>query len=107
MPVDPMKQVAPYGSWRSPITADLMVNGAIGLSQPVIDGADIYWIEMRPAESGRQVIVKRNASGQTSATSTSQTLSTNDFTDKLMPWVLQVLPRNRSRPRYQCVIRNQ
>ena len=60
------KKVAPYGSWRSPITADLIVGGAIGLSQPTFDGADIYWIEMRPAEGGRQVIVRRDASGRIS-----------------------------------------
>ena len=61
-----MKKTAPYGSWKSPITADLIVSGAVGLSQPAIDGADIYWVELRPAESGRQVIVKRNQQGELS-----------------------------------------
>jgi dipeptidyl aminopeptidase/acylaminoacyl peptidase len=56
----------PYGSWKSPITSDLIVSGSVGLSQPAIDGDDIYWVEMRPAEGGRQVIVKRQASGLTS-----------------------------------------
>ncbi|HKR59886.1 MAG TPA: S9 family peptidase [Pyrinomonadaceae bacterium] len=59
-------RVAPYGSWESPITSDLIVGGAIGLNQPAIDGPDIYWIEMRPAEGGRQVIVKRNETGHLS-----------------------------------------
>lgn len=36
---------------------------SVGLSQPLIDGDDIYWIEMRPSEGGRQVIVRFNASG--------------------------------------------
>jgi dipeptidyl aminopeptidase/acylaminoacyl peptidase len=63
MRVEVVKKVAPYGSWRSPITADLIVGGAIGVSQPAIDRGDIYWIEMRPAEGGRQVIVKRDAAG--------------------------------------------
>jgi dipeptidyl aminopeptidase/acylaminoacyl peptidase len=58
------KKTAPYGSWKSPITADLIVSGAIGLNQPAIDGENTYWIEMRPAEGGRQVIVKRDASGK-------------------------------------------
>jgi dipeptidyl aminopeptidase/acylaminoacyl peptidase len=52
-----------YGSWRSPITADLIVGGSIGLSQPLIDGSDLYWVEMRPTEAGRSVIVRRDESG--------------------------------------------
>ena len=52
-----------YGSWKSPITSDLIVSGSVGLSQPWFDGDDIYWIEMRPVEGGRNVIVKRDASG--------------------------------------------
>lgn len=56
-------QIAPYGSWKSPITSDLIVEGSVGLSQPSFDGDDIYWIEMRPQEGGRNVIVKRTADG--------------------------------------------
>jgi dipeptidyl aminopeptidase/acylaminoacyl peptidase len=59
MPAE-ITKVASYGSWASPITSDLIVSGAIGLNQPAIDGSDIYWIEMRPSEGGRQVIVKRS-----------------------------------------------
>ncbi len=40
-------RVAPYGSWRSPITSDLVSSGTIRLEQTIIDGEDIYWIEMR------------------------------------------------------------
>ena len=56
-------RIAPYGSWKSPITADLIVSGSVGLSQSLIDGSDIYWIEMRPTEGGRGVIVRRDALG--------------------------------------------
>ncbi|MFN2514095.1 MAG: S9 family peptidase, partial [Pyrinomonadaceae bacterium] len=59
----PESRTAPYGSWKSPITADLIVAGSIGLSQPLIDGSNIYWVEMRPTEGGRGVVVKRNARG--------------------------------------------
>ena len=59
----PDNRIAPYGSWKSPITSDLIVGGSIGLSQPLMDGADLYWIEMRPTEGGRSVIVKRDALG--------------------------------------------
>jgi dipeptidyl aminopeptidase/acylaminoacyl peptidase len=58
------RKIAPYGSWKSPITSDLIVSGSVGLSQPTLDGDDIYWVEMRPRESGRNVIVKRNPSGE-------------------------------------------
>jgi dienelactone hydrolase len=63
----PMSQpvLAPFGSWRSPISADLIVAGAIGLSQIRLDGDDVYWIEQRPTEAGRNVIVRRNAAGET------------------------------------------
>src|SRR5882724_4748831 len=56
-------RIAPYGSWKSPITSDSIVKGSIGLSQPLIDGPDTYWIEMRPTEGGRSVIVRRDATG--------------------------------------------
>jgi dipeptidyl aminopeptidase/acylaminoacyl peptidase len=57
-------QVAPYGSWKSPITPDLIVSETVGLGQIVLDGQDIYWIELRPSEGGRSVIVRRTPDGQ-------------------------------------------
>ncbi len=61
-----MTKQAGYGSWKSPITSEFIVSEAVGLSQPLLDGQDIYWIEMRPSEGGRLVIVRRDASGATS-----------------------------------------
>lgn len=58
-------KVSPYGTWKSPITSDLIVTGSVGLYQAAIDGADVYWEEMRPSEGGRSVIVRRSADGQT------------------------------------------
>src|SRR5580765_2167684 len=57
------RQTAPYGSWKSPITSDLIVTESIGLGQVKMDGDDIYWIEMRPSEGGRQVIVRQTSDG--------------------------------------------
>jgi dipeptidyl aminopeptidase/acylaminoacyl peptidase len=54
-----------YGSWKSPITSDLIVSETIGLGRIVLDGEDIYWSEMRPAEDGRYVVVRRTPDGQT------------------------------------------
>jgi len=58
------RTIARYGSWKSPITSDLIVSGSVGLSQCTFDGQDIYWIEMRPTEGGRNVIVRRNSLGE-------------------------------------------
>lgn len=58
------KQTKPYGSWKSPITSDLIVSATIGLSEPAFDGDDIYWLESRPWEAGRNVIVRRMADGR-------------------------------------------
>ncbi|HIC94399.1 MAG TPA: S9 family peptidase, partial [Anaerolineae bacterium] len=58
-------QVAPYGSWRSPITSDLIASGVIRLGQIALDGDDVYWVEMRPAEGGRYVVVRRTPDGRT------------------------------------------
>jgi dipeptidyl aminopeptidase/acylaminoacyl peptidase len=52
-----MPEVAPYGSWKSPITADLIVSSTIGIGAPRLDGEDVYWLEGRPQERGRQVIM--------------------------------------------------
>ena len=61
-----MPTTAPYGSWKSPITTDLIVSGSIGLGEVALDGEDIYWVEMRPVEGGRMVVVKRTPDGEIS-----------------------------------------
>ncbi len=62
----PARQTASYGSWSSPITSDLIVASTIGLSGILLDGTDVYWLESRPQENGRSVIVRRPA-GSSSA----------------------------------------
>ena len=61
----PTPNTAPYGSWKSPITSDLIVSAVVGLGQVVLDGDDIYWIEQRPTEGGRNVVVQRTPDGRT------------------------------------------
>jgi len=57
--------IAPYGSWKSPITTDLIVGETIWLGGPIIiERGETYWIEGRPAEAGRSVIVMRRLNGQ-------------------------------------------
>jgi dipeptidyl aminopeptidase/acylaminoacyl peptidase len=57
------RERASYGTWESPITSDLIVQGVIGLDEILLDGADVYWREMRPTEAGRYVVVRRGADG--------------------------------------------
>ena len=56
-------KIAPFGSWKSIITSDFVVKETVGLSEIRLDNGDIYWIEMRPEESGRNVLVKYNPKG--------------------------------------------
>ncbi|CAN5742580.1 S9 family peptidase [soil metagenome] len=53
----------PYGTWPSPVSADLLASGAIGLSEPSADGEVVRWLELRPAEAGRTVLVERAPDG--------------------------------------------
>jgi dipeptidyl aminopeptidase/acylaminoacyl peptidase len=57
----------PYGSWKSPITSDLIVTQSIALSETRLDGKDIYWLEGRPQEQGRFVVVRAGATGDRTA----------------------------------------
>ncbi len=57
-------KLAAFGSWQSPITADAIVADSIGLSSIVLDGTDIYWLESRPQEAGRNVVVRRTLDGR-------------------------------------------
>src|SRR5262245_32067443 len=47
--------VAPYGSWRSPITSLMLVQGAVRFGDMSADGDTLYWVEGRPQEEGRYV----------------------------------------------------
>jgi dipeptidyl aminopeptidase/acylaminoacyl peptidase len=61
----PDRTVAPYGAWRSPIRIDDVVGDAILLGEPWIDGDDIFWLEGRPSEAGRRVLVRAAVDGST------------------------------------------
>lgn len=59
-------RITGYGSWKSPITSDIVSSGAIRLDVQIeIEEGNIYWVEMRPGEGGRYVIVCHSFDGQT------------------------------------------
>ncbi|MBU6421810.1 MAG: S9 family peptidase, partial [Gammaproteobacteria bacterium] len=45
------------GSWRSPLSAAQIAAGGVRLAQPYVAGNCVYWLESRPAENGRSVLV--------------------------------------------------
>src|SRR5215470_6448155 len=59
----PASQIVPYGSWKSPITSDLIVAATVGLGQIQLDGDNVYWSESRPTEGGRNVVVRWTPDG--------------------------------------------
>ena len=59
------QKTAPYGSWKSPITSDLIVAESISVGgTDILDGV-VYWQELRPTEDGRMVVVQRSADRKT------------------------------------------
>lgn len=61
--VDPGLTVSPFGSWRSPVTSELIASDSIRLVDVLLDGDDVYWIESRPREAGRHVVVQYGMDG--------------------------------------------
>jgi dipeptidyl aminopeptidase/acylaminoacyl peptidase len=59
--------VAPYGAWTSPIAAERLAVGGVRLSEPwpEADGS-VRYLEGRPSEQGRNVLVRRGPDGTVS-----------------------------------------
>ncbi|NIA23978.1 MAG: prolyl oligopeptidase family serine peptidase [Gammaproteobacteria bacterium] len=55
--------VAPYGTWQSPISAASVAAGSVRLDEPRIDGDRVLWLESRPSDGGRTVVVERQREG--------------------------------------------
>src|SRR5439155_6410927 len=55
---------APYGSWSSPITSALLTSSGISFSELDFSDEHVYWLESRPDEAGRVVVVRCAPGGQ-------------------------------------------
>lgn len=55
-----IQTTSPYGSWTSPITADMIISNTKQYIQYQLVGEMVYWLEGRPMENGRQVIVQHH-----------------------------------------------
>ncbi len=60
-----MSKVAPFGSWKSPITSELYASAYVGLSEVQLEDGTVYWNELRPKEQGRYVVVQLQHDGKT------------------------------------------
>ena len=55
---------APYGAWESPFPIDLLTRGTVTLGEIQARDGVRYWLEGRPDEAGRSVLVRRDADGR-------------------------------------------
>ncbi len=53
--------VAPYGTWKSPLTAELLTQKMAAFEEVLWDQNTLYWLESRPDQGGRQVLMKEEA----------------------------------------------
>ncbi len=59
-----MQNIHPYGYWPSNITADLLTAQALRLSEPQALEDEVFWLETRPNEKGRNALVHFSANGE-------------------------------------------
>jgi len=57
------RPTVPHGAWPSPITAEMVVAASVSLGEVLLDGPDVCWSELRPADGGRVQVVRRTPDG--------------------------------------------
>lgn len=60
-------RIAPFGSWRSPITAAAIAEGTHAVESALFVGDEIWWSERRPTEGGRTGVFRHTAAGDVEA----------------------------------------
>ncbi|HEY5412727.1 MAG TPA: hypothetical protein VIJ94_18565, partial [Caulobacteraceae bacterium] len=63
------RRSAPGGTWASPIGFESLVEGAINPSDLRVLEGRLYWLESRPADGGRLVVMTGDSSAATPLTS--------------------------------------
>jgi dipeptidyl aminopeptidase/acylaminoacyl peptidase len=58
-----MTTTAPYGTWVSPVTSELLVAETVMLLTPTTSGESVHWVEGRPSEGGVSALVSRGPGG--------------------------------------------
>lgn len=59
----PPKTPAPFGTWPSPFSPRWLTAAAVRLGFPTVNAGALYWVEGRPAEGGRSVLVRDDGTG--------------------------------------------
>ncbi|HEX5015657.1 MAG TPA: S9 family peptidase [Candidatus Limnocylindrales bacterium] len=59
----PEPKVAPFGAWESPFPISLLTSGVVALGEVRAAGGVAWWLEGRPDEKGRQVLIRRDPDG--------------------------------------------
>ena len=59
------KTVSAYGTWESPISAEMVAQAGVRLAWPWVEDGVVWWLESRAAEAGRVVLVRRDPDGMT------------------------------------------
>ena len=55
-----------YGEWLSPVTAAMIAAGGVRLGDIQVDSQTLYWVESRPAEKGRNTLMRSEHTGEVS-----------------------------------------
>ncbi len=55
------RSIAPYGTWKSPISAERLAAGSKPLTAPRVVGDEVVWLEGLVAEGGRVVVAREGA----------------------------------------------
>jgi dipeptidyl aminopeptidase/acylaminoacyl peptidase len=62
-PTATTQATAPHGAWPSPISAHRLTEIAPGVREPGSDGHNLLWVEVRPQERGRYVLMMLTPEG--------------------------------------------
>lgn len=56
-------RTAPYGTWESIVSTSLLTAQGARLSNPILDGETLYWLESHPSEGGRVGLWRQSPEG--------------------------------------------
>ena len=59
------KTAAAFGTWTSPISAEMVAQAGVRLLAPWLEDGVVWWLEGRASEAGRVVLVRRDPDGTT------------------------------------------
>ncbi|MFL5766947.1 MAG: S9 family peptidase [Actinomycetota bacterium] len=58
-----MTEIAPYGSWRSPLSAAEVAEAGSPIADVQFSGRSVFWLQRRPKEGGRTVLMRHDEDG--------------------------------------------